>query len=278
MEKLHLKPLKTKLVCVANQNMGKIVYSLFLMTILQTIFCTACVAPILKGWVRPASFEALALFVVSAMIWFTFQFGFQTILIKMVRGDFVTLGFLFWGFKKPRLSLFVVLPFAFFLLAFTAILRFFFSTFLTNFQEIEPSKINEQLFVFVLPFFLFFVAFIILIAIPFAFVFLHKIDNPHKSAITSFLESAKKIVGKTSFFLVALAISASWKQILISLVAFFLSILSATNKVRVLSMIFDFVYIINSTVALAKIHLSVPILYDAIFRPSKTGKILYLEV
>ncbi len=281
MENVQLKALRVRLESVAKKNIGKIVYSLFLTSILQSIFCYFLVFPLVKTAKNAGAGDMLffLIFFAFSTICLLFQFGLQTMLLRMTRSEFVTLGFLFFGIKKPRLSLPVILPMAALLTFFLALTRFFWFRFAIFY--FPAPKVDEDVFNLEIWKYAFFACFfavlsILFVVLPFALTFLRRTDKPHNSALDSFLFSIKTLFPKKIGKLVLLALSSSWKRLLISFATLFIALGSAQSS-KIVSMLFDFVYIINMMTAVAKISLSSPILYDSLTNKNNTGRILFLE-
>lgn len=278
---VRLGALRAKVAAVAGRNSGKIVYTLFLSAILQTIVCALLMLPVLRGNVAADGVEALFLFALTAAVRLTFQFGLQSMLLRMARGEFVTLGFLFAGFRDPLSSAPVVAPMAAALAVLLGAVRGLSARFLPPLLAAlfpEPSAEAQAHLVFAeyaLPVAFFALAALVLIVLPFAFVFINRIERPSRGAAWAFAESARRLVPLGALRLAALALSSSWRQLLVAFVAGALSFAAALGGSKILSMLLDFVLALNLAAALARIQLSAPVLHDA--AAGGTGRLLFVE-
>lgn len=278
---VRLGALRARIEAVARRNSGKIIYTLFLSAILQTIVCAVIMLPVLRGNVAADGAESLFLFALTAAVRLTFQFGLQSMMLRMARGEFVTLGFLFIGFRDPRSSAPVVAPMAAALAALLWAVRRLSARFLPPVLAAlfpEPSAeihANIVLVEYALPVAAFAVAALVLVVLPFAFAFVNRIERPAKGAVWAFSDSARRLVPLGALRLAALALSASWRQLLVAFVAGALSFAAALGDSKILSMLLDFVLALNLAAALARIQLAAPVLHDA--ETGGKGMLLFVE-
>ena len=101
--KIGLKALLEKHRKVTKKNLGKLIYTLFLMSIIESFMSLMLLGPILRT--SAGDTASYALFAVGTLFFFLLQFGFASMLLRMTRNEFVTLGFLFYGFTRPKISL-----------------------------------------------------------------------------------------------------------------------------------------------------------------------------
>ena len=112
-----LKPLVKTLNQVASRNLGRALVSLFVMALCETVCISALCTPL---YVRVSAGDtgagalllAALVLLASFAVWALFQYGFAVLLLRMVRGDYVTLGYIFYGWRTLRRSLPVALFFA----------------------------------------------------------------------------------------------------------------------------------------------------------------------
>ncbi|MBQ5537363.1 MULTISPECIES: hypothetical protein [Treponema] len=263
---------------VAKRNMGKMVYTLFLMIILQSVAASALLFAVLGFEIRTGAFYALE--IVAAVVTLSLHFGFATVLLRMVRDEFVTLGFLFHGFRKPRLSLPVVVPFLIVLAAVFFASDAIVSNAARDFlAERSGESAMDALFravsVRVLAFAL--LAFVFA-ALPFAFAFFFRIDNPQKTGIWAMWKSLRLSVSRANFIrLIVFAVKAAGTRLAVAIIlSVIISFLSQVKSLGILVMILDFVYFLNAYTAAIRILLSVAVMYDSLTE-TKTGQLIAIE-
>lgn len=91
-----------------SKNIGQVIYTLFLLTLLESLVSGIIVFPGIKIFSDAAGTSAeiqskiifFALIFVAIAVWLTFQFGFAIMLLRMTRNEKTNLGFLFMGFRK----------------------------------------------------------------------------------------------------------------------------------------------------------------------------------
>lgn len=102
--------------------MGKVIYTLFLLTLLESLCSFVFLFPAIKIFSDAQQAQAIgslqtkiiffALLFAALVVWLTFQFGFAIMLLRMVRNENTNLGFLFMGFRKFNPAGKVILSFA----------------------------------------------------------------------------------------------------------------------------------------------------------------------
>ena len=293
---MDIKRLMVKLNQIFSQYVGKIMYALFLMSILETIASLVLLSPLtnlLRGGagalaVRAATF-VFAFIVIC--VWLCFQFGFAVMLLKMTRREYTNLGFLFIGFRRlnPAGKVIGAFGFVIALLAIAArfIARLIFFKInpdfnfempdLTALQDSERLSENAEIIssaasdtlTFILIFLgvLFVLSLVVLIR--FVFVFQLHFDNPSMPVARLFKKSAV-MMRKNVFRLIVFALRAGGKPLVIALV---LAVLvnfipeKSNSGLSVLNFILDMVYFINMYTAMIRIYLTVPVLYNEILNP-----------
>lgn len=91
-----------------SKNIGQVIYTLFLLTLLESLVSGLIVFSGIKIFSDAAGTSAeiqskiifFALIFVAITVWLTFQFGFAIMLLRMTRNEKTNLGFLFMGFRK----------------------------------------------------------------------------------------------------------------------------------------------------------------------------------
>lgn len=264
---MKISELMVKLNQVTQKNIGKVIYSLFLMMILESVFTLFFSGPsmlILSKEEVGLQAKALAFFLLylAALIWLLFQFGFAIMLLRMVRDEHVTLGYMFLGFKKIKVCLKYIVAFSGILVVAAVIARFITKYVSVNFIESVYEEGSATLIQFVMFASIFFLISFVA-SIHFAFVFHLHFDNPSKPIKNIFTKSAGMMRGNV-FRLIGFALKAGGKQLLIALlIALVLNFIpeGAKKSASILIFLLDLVYIINLYTALAKIYFTVPVLY-----------------
>ncbi len=104
--KTPIKQLLVRLNQVVRPNMGNALFALFLALICETVLGMIFAAPAMMMLTRNPSlnqtiFAAMLVFC-SLIIWLLFQYGFHVLILRMVRHEYVTLGYVFFGFKEIK--------------------------------------------------------------------------------------------------------------------------------------------------------------------------------
>ena len=87
---MDIKRLMVKLNQISSQNLGKIMYALLFMSILDTILSFVILSPVMRMVQDGVSMLALRtgtfiLAFLAICVWLTFQFGFAVMLLQMTR-------------------------------------------------------------------------------------------------------------------------------------------------------------------------------------------------
>lgn len=279
-----LKTMKKTLDETADTNGGKLLYSMFLLTILQTAASALLLAPVVRGGARGAA--ALALVLLASLAWILLHFGFTALLLRMVRGEFVTLGFVFYGLKKPRLSL----PPALLLLALLSLSLFLsrkFCSFVFAAQMAElsdalrsapPEEMLSRARLALIPAATFLLFTGLFVLIPLALVFHFRLENPEKPLLWAVRRSLGTVFTDLNYFrLPALALLASWKRLLAALALAALMAASSAAGAALVALLVNFAYILNSLTATVRIYLSAAVLYVAETDGARPGQIVEIE-
>lgn len=107
---MTIKNLMIKMNQVCKKNLGKVIYALFLLTIIESLVTALFLFPAIKIFSEAQENLALGeiqtrviffvLVFAALVVWLTFQFGFAIMLLRMVRNEPTNLGFLFMGFRR----------------------------------------------------------------------------------------------------------------------------------------------------------------------------------
>lgn len=104
------KQLLVRLNQVVRPNMGNALFALFLTLICETVLGMICAAPAMIRLSRGVNslndliFSGLLLFC-TLIVWLLFQYGFHILILRMTRHEYVTLGYVFYGLKKIKKTL-----------------------------------------------------------------------------------------------------------------------------------------------------------------------------
>lgn len=282
----NIKQLLDELNKISKKTMSKIFYSLFLMIVLQTLLCSLIMFPVIKGEANQVA--TIILGSLSSIVVLLFQFGFASLLLRMVKNEFVTLGFIFYGFKKPKLSF----PAIFAFLGMFAIIAIL-SNYLLNFVPLDSpfdkefaTQLNMELETFLLikaimtQASIFTLISFFFVIIPFAFTFYFRLENPSKNIFWSMKKSLCLIFSNGNYFrLIIFALRAAGKRLVIAIILMILiSYLNSSNSLGIITMILDFIYFLNIYSAIIRIYLSVPIMFTELTKKIEVGKVLNIEV
>lgn len=293
---MNLKYLMVKLNQVSSLYLGKIMYALFLISILETLASFAVLSPALRLAANGANpllvrAETILLAFLAICVWLTFQFGFAVMLLKMTRREYTNLGFIFIGFRRFNPAGKIIGAFGG-LIALLAVLARFATKFI--FQKINPNftfsmpditalqdagqiadqpevistmAIDMLLFVAIFLAVLFVLGLVVLIR--FVFVFQLHFDNP-SMPLPNLFKKSWQMMHKNVLRLILFALRAGGKQLFI---AIFLAILvnfipeDKNSGLSILTFIIDMIYFINMYTAMIRIYLTVPVLYEEILNP-----------
>lgn len=129
---MTIKNLMVKLNQTCSKNIGQVIYTLFLLTLLESLVSGVIVFPGIKIFSDAAGTSAeiqakiifFALIFAAIAVWLTFQFGFAIMLLRMTRNEKTNLGFLFMGFRKFNPAGKVILSLAAIISAAAVVARF----------------------------------------------------------------------------------------------------------------------------------------------------------
>ncbi len=115
-----------------SKNIAQVIYTLFLLTLLESLVSGVIVFPGIKIFSDAAGTSAeiqakiifFALIFAAITVWLTFQFGFAIMLLRMARNEKTNLGFLFMGFRKFNPAGKVILSLAAIISAAAVVARF----------------------------------------------------------------------------------------------------------------------------------------------------------
>lgn len=264
------KELIVKFAPVARKNLNKTFFTLFIIVILESL-CSALFVgtPLLLNSMQDSfavTFFSYALMFCGVFFWFLILSGFATMLLRMARDEFVTIGFLFYGFR--RFKKFAPAAFLYTLLtgisaAVVAGTMYFITKSNPDFIVNLQSKFGENAFLY-LPIIFSFILFFLLI-FPQVFLFFLKYDNPNRSVFSlAFL--SLRLLFKNIFKFIGFVFMAGGRNLILA--AFYFSAAQKGVAVQFFSLIFDFLYFINFYKALSLMSLAVPFFYENLRQPA----------
>jgi hypothetical protein len=257
--------------------MGHTLFSLFLMAICETLVLSLLLAPAVvlisqnKMTARGMALVAVLSFV-SLIVMFLFQYGFAVLLLRMERSQYVTLGYIFSGFKRLKISFPVALVFTTSVAAVIALCRagiYFFKQPLNLLTEQSRTIVENSVVIAVM------LLFIMLLLVRFMFVFQVRYDNQSENVFSAFKKSMRLIRGHV-IDSICFILRAGGRYLLIAIIVLAADLLipedngKSFSGLSVVSLILDFIYFVNGYTALVRMYLAVPVLYDWLKSPSET--------
>lgn len=264
------KELIVKFAPVARKNLNKAFFTLFIIVILESL-CSALFAgtSLLLNSMQDSfavTFFSYALMFCEVFFWFLILSGFATMLLRMARDEFVTIGFLFYGFR--RFKKFAPAAFLYTLLtgisaAVVAGTMYFIPKSNPDFIVNLESKFGENAFLYLLIIFSFILVFLLIF--PQVFLFFLKYDNPSRSVFSlAFLSS--RLLFKNIFKFIGFVFMAGGRNLILA--AFYFAAAQKGGAVQFFSLIFVFLCFINFYKALSLMSLAVPFFYENLRQPA----------
>lgn len=283
------KQLFARLEQAVRPNRGNALFALFLTLLCETIFSMFFLAPAVFLMVRGGMtfnerFFGVLLVFCALVVQVLFQYGFQVLILRMVRREFVTLGYVFYGFKTIKKSLplavavsaLVFLVTAVFFLAARLVFSAWWDANLAAEVLLSAQEVLRQA---QLPAFLLVAAYIVVfvaVGIRFVFVFYLHVDYPGEKLPSLFIKSAR-LMRKKCLLLIRLALRAGGRNFVIAVVA--LCVMTGMTAAEgaddahqmfpaFVGMIVNLVYLVNIYTALLKMYFAFPVLYVDAVQPT----------
>lgn len=274
--KTDFKFLYGRMIHSAQKYLGRIFISVLLVSLLEFFNSTVFTAG--AGWFFTRISESpyyhtcgLILLACGIFVLFLIQSGFSVMLLRMARDQFVTIGYVFYSFRKFKkmgsAALFITSIFV----LISAAVRFCVKTFLKDdsaAMNFLVSRLGESGPLFVvsgITLFLMFLAFYILI-----FLFPAKYDNPDKSVFQCAAIS-RRIVFRYFFKFPGFVLRVCGSNLILALLYGGMSLYMAESSVSpfvyLFSIVFSFLYFINLLKAYSLASLSVPVFYQWALEP-----------
>lgn len=283
------KQLFARLEQAVRPNRGNALFALFLTVLCQTVFSMFFLAPVVflllrGGMTFNERFFGYLLAFGALVVQVLFQYGFFVLVLRMVRREFVTLGYVFYGFKTIRKTLPLAVAVSALVFAVTA--AFFFvarhvvaawwdanlsADIMLSAQEmIRQAQIPALLLVAA------YAVVLVAVGIRFVFVFFLHADHPGEKLPSLFRKSAR-LMRKKCFLLIRLALRAGGHNFVIAAVALCvmagMSAAAGADEARQVTPLFfstviNLVYLVNIYTALLKMYFAFPVLYVDAVQPS----------
>ena len=285
---IDTKRLMVKLNQITSQYIGKIMYALFFMSILDTLVSFVILSPAMRvaqSGASPFTVKAatLVLAFVAICAWLTFQFGFAVMLLQMTRRKNTNLGYIFIGFKCFNPAGKVIVAFGALISLLAVIARFaakfvflkikpdfsFEAPSLDSLQNVaenteQLSSLATDTLLFLALFLLILLVLSLFVLIRFVFVFHLHFDNPNLKISELFKKSAK-MMHKNVLRLILFALRVGGKQLAIAILLALIVNFFPEEKhpgLSVLVFLLDIAYFVNFYTALIRVYLTVPVLYE----------------
>lgn len=249
-------------------NMWKALFSFLLMSVLETIILSAFSIPAMASLSVDGSsggnIGSLIFSLISIYCGFVFvmllQYGYQVILLRLLRGKFVTLGFLFNGFRERKRigrasALFSVGFIISFILCQITVLavNHFYPDFFKNINFTELVALVFLLYVF----------FSIILLIRFAFVWVYLADFPEEK-IAAVFKRCFSLLKNHTFKLIGFVLYAGGRRLLTAVAIIILSLFvpeKTEGAAGFLYSIIEVCYFISAYTAAVRMFAAVPLYY-----------------
>jgi hypothetical protein len=269
------RELKKKINACAGRQMGKALFAFFMLSILETLVLSVFMTPVLLvSKEGRASVSEMIVTAISLYAGFIFilvlQYGYHVLIARLVRGNFVTLGFLFTGFRDRKRIFPAALLYAAGLTAALVICQV--AAFMFN-GRLSKFSARFGLPVFAVCVLSVFILLSLFILVKFTFVWLCLYDNPSAGVSAAFKRSVRLLHGKT-FRLLGFILYAGGRRLVVAVIIFIAGVFipqATADKHGILMFVFEFVYFVAAYSAVVRMFMSIPVFYDSIGgRPVKT--------
>ncbi|QTQ16854.1 hypothetical protein [Treponema parvum] len=256
-------------------NMWKALFSFLLMSVLETLVMSFFSGPVImllaKGGVSlfPVAASVALLFMGFVFVMFL-QYGYQVLLLRILRGEFVTLGFLFSGFKDRKRILRASSLFSLGMITSLVICQILALIINLNFEKnIQALKFSVLVGII----FIVYTLICAVLLIRFVFVWVCLYDNPGSKVADVFKMSAAMLKGRC-FKLAGFILYAGGIYLLTAVSAFLLSLLIPRDLKGLPAFLFsvtEFVYFVSAYTAAVRMFMSVPLFYTEVLAVSGAG-------
>lgn len=257
-------------------NMWKALFSFLMMSVLESLFMTSF--SFFAMLIISSRENSIAVFVISLIFLFVgfvfvmiLQYGYQVLLLRMLRNEYVTLGFLFNGFRERKR---IAKASALYSLGF--ILAFIFCQIVVLVLKIRNPDFFTGLSLPELAgrIFAIYMIFVLVLLVPFSFVWVCLADNPNEKVLRCFKKSFVLMKGRC-FRFCGFVIYAGGFWLAAAAVIYALSLFLPKNlsgAASFLASIFEFAYFIAAYTAFVRMCMAVPLFYLNV-----TGSLVEIE-
>lgn len=263
------KELKKKINACAGKQTGKALFGFFMLSMLETAALSVFLMPVLlvsktgRATIPEMAVTAVSLYA-GFIVVLVLQYGYHVLIARLVRGEFVTLGFLFNGFRDKkrvsRASLLYAAGLSLSLMVCQAA-AYLFDNRISTFTEKFGMPVFAICVVSI------FLVLAVAILVKFTFVWLSLYDDPSLNALGAFKRSVR-LLHKRTFKLIGFVLYAGGRRLLVAAGIFIITAVlpaSATSSGAgsVLGFMLDFVYFVAAYSAVVRMFMALPIFYDA---------------
>lgn len=275
--KKNLKTLKA----IARKNLSKVFFSLFLIVVLESFISFAFATPALWLFNRTdlaiySKILAYALLFLGVFLWFMIHSGFSIMLLRMVRQEYFTIGYLFYAFHKFKrfapVSLLYTVLVAIVSVAIHFALRFLLKSDIPALESFIQKIGEDGQIIAVLV-----VLLLVLCVFLYFLIFINNFcyDNPKKS-VFYFAKQSIKLVFKQGGRLFVFIFQSGGFYLLRAIFYFFISAFLSSDKnasaLKLLALVFNFLYFVSIYKSLSLMFLSIPVFYDDFLHSNKKTK------
>ena len=269
--KTLLKQMTEKLSLVLQKNFRNAFSTVFIMMIIESIGSALFLAPMMYFSITEKTTPltmgiSYVLLAAGIICWFLLQAGAFVLFLRMVRGDYVSIGFLFYGFRKFKQFIGSAVFFAGLAAFVTVIIRF-----VLHFTKDRPYDVlafldkhfGEIHSILVIAVVLLLLA--VIISIRFLFLFFVRYDNPETGTFKSAGIAARQI-RKKIFLLIRFVLKASARHLVLAAFYFaastYFGLKTESTIQSIANFLFGFLYLLNLYKALVMAYFATATFYD----------------
>jgi len=274
----NYRELGRKLNACVRKQMGKALFGFFVLSMLETFILSFFMTPVLlvskngKASVFDMIATAVSLYAGFIVI-LVLQYGYHVLIVRLVRGDYATVGYLFEGFRSRRRIFPAAVLYAIGLTAALVVCQiaaFFLDKRLSAFSDAFGLPLLLLCVVSV------FVVLSLAILVKFSFVWLCLYDNPALKVPAAFGKSVR-LLRHRAFRLIGFVLYAGGRHLIVAVAMFAASMIvpaSTGAALSLLAFVLEFVYFVAAYSAVVRMFMAIPVFYDSIvIRPTDAGKL-----
>lgn len=266
-----LEQMSKKLSLVLQKNFRNAFMSVFIMMIIESIGSAFFLAPMMYFSVTEKMTAlttgiSYVLLVAGIICWFLLQAGVFVLFLRMVRGEYVSIGFLFYGFRKFRQFIGSAVFFTGLAAIVTVLIRL--AIHFTKdteynilaFLDRHFGEINSILVIALV-----LILLVVIISIRFLFLFFVRYDNAQSGTISS-AGGAAKLIRKKIFLLIRFVLKASARHLVLASFYFaaatYFGLMTENTIQSIANFLFGFLYLLNLYKALVMAYFATAAFYD----------------